>query len=100
ASGFTGPLYECSFYGSKEAGAKFSAMLDKGASQPWQQTLKELTGGEKMDAGPVLEYFAPLQEWLKQQNAGQQCGWTGSAPTAGINAGPSQPVTPSTPTTR
>ncbi len=83
ASGYTGPLYECSFYGSKQAGEKYSAMLSKGASQPWQQTLKELTGGEKMDAGAVLEYFAPLQDWLKQQNAGQQCGWTSAGvPTA------------------
>ena len=75
ASGFKGPLYECSFYGSKAAGEKYSAMLSKGASQPWQKTMKELTGGEKMDAGAVLEYFAPLQGWLKQQNAGSACGW-------------------------
>ena len=75
AAGYKGPLYNCSFYGNKAAGQKFWAMLEKGASQPWQATLKELTGGEKMDAGAVLEYFAPLQDWLKQQNAGQQCGW-------------------------
>lgn len=75
ASGYTGPLYECSFYGNQAAGQKFWAMLGKGASQPWQQTMKELTGGEKMDASAVLEYFAPLQTWLKEQNAGQQCGW-------------------------
>ena len=80
ASGFKGPLYECSFYGSKAAGEKYQAMLSKGSSQPWQQTLKELTGGEKMDASAVLEYFAPLQDWLKQQNAGQQCGWQAAAP--------------------
>ena len=81
ASGFKGPLYECSFYGSKEAGARYWAMLSKGASQPWPQTMKELTGSEKMDASAVLEYFAPLQDWLKQQNAGQACGW--QAPSAG-----------------
>jgi peptidyl-dipeptidase A len=75
ASGYKGPLYECSFYGSKEAGQKYWAMLGKGASQPWQKTMKELTGGEKMDGSAVLEYFAPLQEWLKQQNEGQSCGW-------------------------
>ena len=79
AAGYTGPLHECSFYGNKAAGAKLQAMLSKGASQPWQQTLKELTGGEKMDAGPVLEYFAPLQDWLKVQNEGQACGWQVSA---------------------
>ena len=75
ASGHKGPLYECSFYGNKEAGQRYWAMLSKGSSQPWQQTMKELTGGEKMDASAVLEYFAPLQDWLKEQNAGQQCGW-------------------------
>ncbi|MGN6223552.1 M2 family metallopeptidase [Pseudoxanthomonas sp.] len=79
ASGFKGPLYECSFYGSKAAGDKYLAMLSRGSSQPWQQTMKELTGSDKMDASAVLEYFAPLQEWLKQQNAGQQCGWQAPA---------------------
>ncbi len=75
AAGHQGPLNECSFYGNKEAGQKFWAMLQKGASQPWQATLKELTGNDKLDAGPMLEYFAPVQEWLKQQNEGQMCGW-------------------------
>ena len=80
AAGHKGPLYQCSFYGDKEAGKRYWAMLSKGSSQPWQKTMKELTGGEKMDASAVLEYFAPLQTWLKQQNAGKQCGW--QAPTA------------------
>ena len=85
ASGYKGPLYECSFYGNKEAGQKYWAMLGKGAGQPWQKTMKELTGGEKMDGSAVLEYFAPLQEWLKQQNEGQSCGW---------QAGTAVPATP------
>jgi len=89
AAGYKGPLYNCSFYGNKAAGQKFWAMLEKGASQPWQATLKELTGGEKMDAGPVLEYFAPLQDWLKQQNEGQTCGWPAAAPAAA--AAPAKP---------
>ena len=75
AAGYQGPLYECSFAGNKAAGEKFWAMLSKGNSQPWQQTMKELTGGEQMDASAVLEYFAPLQDWLKQQNEGKTCGW-------------------------
>jgi len=84
ASGHKGPLYECSFYGNKEAGQKYWAMLGKGSSQPWQKTMKELTGSEKMDASAVLEYFAPLQTWLKQQNEGQSCGWQASvAPAKG-----------------
>jgi peptidyl-dipeptidase A len=82
ASGYKGPLHECSFYGNKAAGAKFQAMLSKGASQPWQATMKELTGSEKMDASAVLEYFAPLQGWLKQQNEGKTCGWNAQGTTA------------------
>ncbi len=85
AAGHKGPLYQCSFYGNKEAGKRYWAMLSKGASQPWQKTMKELTGGGKMDASAVLEYFAPLQGWLKQQNAGKQCGW--SATTAMAKSG-------------
>ncbi|MCW5580089.1 MAG: M2 family metallopeptidase [Luteimonas sp.] len=75
AAGYQGPLYDCSFAGNKAAGEKFWAMLSKGNSQPWQKTMKELTGGEQMDASAVLEYFAPLQDWLKQQNEGKTCGW-------------------------
>jgi peptidyl-dipeptidase A len=85
-AGYKGPLYECSFYGNKAAGAKFEAMLARGASQPWPETLKQLTGGDRMDASPILEYFAPLQEWLKQQNAGQQCGWDPNAAAAAAAA--------------
>jgi peptidyl-dipeptidase A len=75
AAGHKGPLSECSIYGNEEAGRKFGAMLAKGASQPWQDTMYELTGTRQMDASAILEYFAPLRGWLKEQNKGQQCGW-------------------------
>ncbi len=75
AAGFKGPLHECSIYGSKEAGAKLMSMLSKGASQPWQKTLEEVTGSPKMSAAPMLEYYAPLIEWLKKENAGRTCGY-------------------------
>ncbi|HEY6985911.1 MAG TPA: M2 family metallopeptidase [Rhodanobacteraceae bacterium] len=75
AAGHKGPLYQCSIYGNKAAGAKYWKMLGEGASQPWQQTLKELTGKDDMDAGAIIDYFAPLDAWLKEQNKGQQCGW-------------------------
>ena len=75
AAGHQGQLADCSIYGNKEAGAKYWAMLQKGASQPWPATLKELTGSEQMDASAILDYFAPLNEWLKEQNKDQKCGW-------------------------
>ncbi len=75
AAGFKGPLSECSIYGNEVAGKKFGAMLARGASVPWQDALFELTGTREMDASAILDYFAPLQGWLKQQNKGQKCGW-------------------------
>lgn len=76
-AGFKGPLHECSIYGNKAAGEKFWKMLGEGASQPWQLTLKEMTGQDSMDASAILDYFAPLNAWLKQQNEGKHCGWQG-----------------------
>ncbi len=87
AAGQKGPLYDCTFYGNKAAGQKFWAMLEKGSSQPWQPTLKELTGSDKLDAAPLLEYFAPLQTWLKKENEGKQCGWQAPADKAAAKQG-------------
>jgi len=74
-AGFQGALHECSIYGNKEAGRRFGEMLAKGASQPWQETLYELTGTREMDASAIIDYFAPLLAWLEKKNEGQQCGW-------------------------
>jgi peptidyl-dipeptidase A len=74
-AGHAGPLHECSIYGNKAAGEAFQKMLQLGASKPWQETLFELTGQREMDATAILEYFAPLQSWLEEQNKGQTCGW-------------------------
>lgn len=67
-AGFTGPLYRCSFYGNKAAGKKLSEMLGMGASKPWPEALEVLTGERQMDAGALIEYFAPLKSWLDEQN--------------------------------
>ncbi|MDB4942604.1 MAG: Peptidyl-dipeptidase precursor [Labilithrix sp.] len=75
AAGHTGPLDTCSIYGSKEAGAKLRAMLQLGQSKPWPEALATLSGETKADASAMLEYFAPLRDWLKEQNKGEQCGW-------------------------
>jgi peptidyl-dipeptidase A len=68
ASGYKGPLNRCSFYGSKAAGNKLNTMLEAGQAQPWQQTLKEMTGTDHLDARAMLDYFAPLYVWLKEEN--------------------------------
>ncbi len=76
-AGDTGPVHRCSIYGNKEAGAKLNQMLEMGASKPWPEALEVVTGTKQMDAKAVLDYFAPLQTWLNEQNsqAQRQCGW-------------------------
>jgi len=73
--GYTGPLNRCTFYQSKEAGAKFNKMLAMGQSKPWPDALETLTGQRQMDASAILDYFAPLKKWLDEQNKGLKSGW-------------------------
>ena len=72
---WTGPLHRCSIYGNKEVGAKFAKMLEMGASKPWPDALEAFTGQRRIDGSALVEYFAPLTAWLKEQNKGQSCGW-------------------------
>ena len=74
-AGWEGPLHRCSFYGSKEVGARLNAMLELGQSKPWQEALEAFTGERRMDGSAILAYYEPLSAWLKQQNAGKTCGW-------------------------
>ncbi len=77
AAGWKGPLHRCSFYGNKEVGAKLNAMLEMGASKPWPDALEAFTGSREMSGKAMLEYFAPLMTWLKEENkkAKAQSGW-------------------------
>ena len=75
AASYTGPLYRCSYYGSKEAGGRLAAMLQLGASRPWPDALQALTGQREMDATALLDYFQPLMVWLERENRGAPVGW-------------------------
>ena len=74
-AGCTGPLHRCSIYESKEAGRRLSAMLSTGQSRPWPDALETLTGSREMDATAILDYFAPLRQWLDEQTKGHPVGW-------------------------
>ena len=74
-AGHEGELQACSVYGNKEAGDKFYAMMEQGASQPWQDTLELLSGTREMDATAIIDYFEPLMGYLQEQNEERSCGW-------------------------
>ncbi|QZD95231.1 M2 family metallopeptidase [Qipengyuania gelatinilytica] len=74
-AGWEGPLHRCSFYGNKEVGKNLNAMLEMGASKPWPDALEAFTGERQMSGKAMAEYFAPLKEWLDEQNEGMEQGW-------------------------
>ena len=75
AAGFEGPLHECSIYDNKVAGEKLGNMLAMGQSKPWPDAMEALTGQRSMDGSAIIDYFAPLNAWLKEQNQDRSCGW-------------------------
>ncbi|KAM9765453.1 angiotensin-converting enzyme 2 [Menidia menidia] len=77
AAGHTGPLSTCDITGSTAAGTKLRNMLELGRSQSWTKALNTISGTTKMDAGPLLEYFQTLFDWLKEENAknNRAIGW-------------------------
>jgi peptidyl-dipeptidase A len=76
-SGHTGPLDSCSVYGSVAAGDVLQQMLRSGASLPWQDVLRAMTGSSSMSTRPILRYFKPLYDFLYLQNRLQptSIGW-------------------------
>lgn len=74
-AGCTTPLHRCSVYESQEAGKRLNAMLAMGQSRPWQEALEALTGSRDMDATAIIDYFAPLKQWLDEQTKGKPLGW-------------------------
>ncbi|HKT16342.1 MAG TPA: M2 family metallopeptidase [Allosphingosinicella sp.] len=74
-AGWKGPLHRCSFYGDKEVGRRFNAMLAMGRSKPWPDALQAFTGSREISGDAMVEYFRPLLIWLQARNEGRQCGW-------------------------
>lgn len=74
-AGWEGPLHRCSFYGNKDVGKNLNAMLEMGASKPWPDALEAFTGERQMSGKAMVNYFAPLMDWLEEQNKGKPQGW-------------------------
>jgi peptidyl-dipeptidase A len=77
ATGSDAMRHRCSVYQSKDAGDRMQAMFKLGKSVPWQQALSTLSGDPEgkidLDGTAIVEYFAPLQQYLNEQNKGLSC---------------------------
>ena len=63
-------VHEASYYGNTQVGVYLESILAAGAMRNWSQLLYEATG-EPLGASAMLDYYEPLLEWLREQNAGR-----------------------------
>ena len=71
------PLHHCDLYNSREAGTLLYSMMELGASKPWKDVIEVMTGFRGMSTGAFIEYFIPLEKFLKKENGrnGVKVGW-------------------------
>lgn len=62
--------HNTNYWGSKETGKFLTKILSPGATVDWRKLMKDELG-EEISAKAMLEYFAPLYKWLKEQNKGR-----------------------------
>jgi len=58
------------YWGSKETGDFLKKVMTPGATVDWREHLKNSIGSD-MSAKPMVDYFAPLMDYLKKANAGR-----------------------------
>lgn len=62
--------HNTNYWGNKEVGKFLSDLMRPGASVDWKEHLKKNIGSE-MSAQSMVNYFAPLMDYLKKQNEGR-----------------------------
>lgn len=65
---------QADFYGRREAGEFLLELMRPGATRPWRDLIRQATG-QDLSARFMVEYYAPLLDFLRRQNQGQQVGW-------------------------
>lgn len=58
------------YYGNQAVGSYLESILQQGATRDWNLIMREATGHD-LSSAAMLSYFAPLQAWLEEQNAGR-----------------------------
>jgi peptidyl-dipeptidase A len=59
------------YFGNKEVGKFIQEIMRPGGTGDWRKLLKDKTG-EDLSARAMLDYFKPLMDWLKKENAGRK----------------------------
>jgi len=69
--------HACNYYNRPEVGEFLRTIMSPGATRDWRTVLRENTGRD-LTAEPMLEYYAPLMEFLERENQGRDCTFPGS----------------------
>ena len=59
------------YFGNKDIGKFIGEIMKPGSSVDWRKLLKDKTG-EDLSARAMLDFFMPLMDWLKKENAGRK----------------------------
>jgi len=65
----------CNYYNRKDVGEYLHALLSLGGTRDWREVLRDFTG-EELSARAMLDYYAPLTEFLKKENAGRDVSFS------------------------
>ncbi|HVT72883.1 MAG TPA: M2 family metallopeptidase [Lacunisphaera sp.] len=68
------PPQACNYADNKEVGEFFRKIMEQGKTRDWRTILKEATG-EELSTRAMVDYYAPLMQWLQEQNKGRPIGW-------------------------
>ncbi|WP_146180104.1 M2 family metallopeptidase [Opitutus sp. ER46] len=68
------PPQSCNYAHNRQAGEFLQRIMAKGATEDWRKVLKDATG-EELSTRAMVEYYAPLMQWLEKENAGRPIGW-------------------------
>lgn len=63
-------VHNTNYYGNKEVGKFLTDVMKTGATVDWREDMKKHLGSD-VSAKAMLDYFAPLMTYLKEQNKGR-----------------------------
>lgn len=86
------PLHKCDIDGSKAVGERLAAGLSVGSSRHWSETLQQMTGDTELKSDALLEYFAPLMDYLRVANEQWEAQTETPITNAPITIAPPTPV--------
>lgn len=68
------PPQNCNYAGNREVGEFIRKIMVQGQTADWRKILRDATG-EDLSTRAMVEYYAPLRQWLEKENTGRPIGW-------------------------